>query len=268
MTADHDAPGAAGPPTVLTEDRGEVRVLSLNRPHRRNAIDLQLRIDLAQAVEEADRDAHVRAVVLTGNGRTFCAGGDISTMHGVDERAARDRTDAAQRVTRALTCAATPVVAAVEGTAFGAGMALALACDRVIAARDARFGTAFTRVGLAGDMGITFTLPARVGIARARQLLMLPTELTGTDALDLGLVDGLAEPGEALTAALADAQRLADGPPLALATVKRAMAAPAADIETALQREADAQVRLFASEDLAEGAIAFAERRAPRFTGH
>lgn len=252
---------------VLIEDAGPVRTVTLNRPDKRNAIDLELRVVLAEALEHSMASDRVGAVVLTGAGGSFCAGGDIATMRQMDEEESRPRAEAAQRVIRAIWDGAKPVVAAVEGYAFGAGTALALACDRVVAARDATFSTAFTGVGLAGDMGIFASLPARIGQARARQLMLLPERLSGEQAERTGLVDAITEPGEALSTACADAERIAAGPPLALAGIKAMFNNWPADQREVLDSEIELQVRLFASADLGEGAAAFAERRKPVFQG-
>lgn len=254
-------------PCVLTEDRGAVRIVTLNRPHKRNAIDLELRVVLAEALEAAMADGDVRVVVLTGAGGSFCAGGDISTMHQMDEPESRPRAEAAQRVIKAIWNGPKPVVAAVEGYAFGAGTALAIACDRVVTARDATFSTAFTGVGLAGDMGIFASLPGRLGPARARQLMLLPCKLSGAEAAEAGLADAVADSGAALANALSDGERIANGPPLALAEIKDMFSRWPANPREVLDREVELQVRLFASDDLAEGAAAFAERRAPVFRG-
>ncbi|MFJ9562850.1 enoyl-CoA hydratase/isomerase family protein [Streptomyces fuscichromogenes] len=255
------------PRSVLVEDRGPVRVLTLNRPGRHNAIDLELRVVLAEAVEEAMGRERVRALVLTGAGRSFCSGGDISTMRRQPAAEARPRAVAAQRVIRALWEGPKPVVAAVEGFAFGAGAALALACDRVVAAADATFSTAFTGVGLAGDMGVFASLPARIGPAKARQLLMLPRRIGGTEAFELGLADAVTEPGGALAAALADAERLAAGPPLALAAVKHTLNRPPGPPGAVLDHEIDVQTGLFDTADFAEGVAAFHDRRPAVFRG-
>ena len=162
----------AGP--VLVDDDAAVRTVTLNRPHKRNAIDIELRIALAEAIESADGDPAIRVIIVTGAGSVFCSGGDISTMQRMPPQRALERIDLAQRVIRAIWKTPKPVLAAVEGSAYGAGTALAAACDRVVAARDATFATTFTNVGLAGDMGTFASLPARVGAARARQMLMLP----------------------------------------------------------------------------------------------
>jgi enoyl-CoA hydratase/carnithine racemase len=158
------------------------------------------------------------------------------------------------------------VLAAVEGSAYGAGTALAAACDRVVAARDARFATTFTNVGLAGDMGVSVSLPARVGIARARQMLMLGAPISAAEALSAGLVDALAEPGAALAAARGDAERLAAGPTRALGVIKAMLAAaPGMNPFDALDQEAAYQATLFDTDDFAEGITAFQQKRRPVF---
>ncbi|WP_299574854.1 enoyl-CoA hydratase-related protein [uncultured Williamsia sp.] len=252
---------------VLTADDGVVRVITLNRPHVRNAIDIPLRVALADAIETAMADRSIRAIVLTGSGGTFCSGGDIATMERMPPEHSRPRAEAAQRVIRAIWTGPTPVVAAVEGAAFGAGTALALACDRVVASTDSIFGTTFTGVGLAGDMGIFSSLPDRVGPAAARQLLMFPRRVRGDEAERIGLVDATSEPGQALTQAMSDARRMAAGPPLALRTIKSILGGPRRDRLDVLDIEIDHQVRLFDSEDFGEGAAAFVARRQPTFTG-
>jgi 2-(1,2-epoxy-1,2-dihydrophenyl)acetyl-CoA isomerase len=251
---------ATGP--VLTEKIGAVAVVTLNRPDKLNAIDMPLRLALADAIEAADRDTSVRAVVLTGAGKAFCSGGDITSMERMAPEEALERAQLAQRVIRAIWSTDKPVIAAVEGAAYGAGAALAAACDRVVAARDTRFATTFTSVGLAGDMGAYVSLPARVGVARARQMLMLPKPIPAEEALSIGLVDALAEPGAALAAALQDASRLAAAPARALGVIKSLLAvAPGLSPFNVLDREAAHQAALFGSDDFAEGIAAFREKR-------
>ena len=248
--------------TVLVDDDAAVRTITLNRPEKRNAIDIETRIALAEAIEAADSDPAVRAVIVTGAGPAFCSGGDISTMARMPAADARERIEMAQRVIRAIWATPKPVLAAVEGSAYGAGTALAAACDRVVAARDATFATTFTNVGLAGDMGIFVSLPARIGAARARQMLLLPEPATAPAAFEIGLVDSIVEPGQALASARKDARRLAAGPSRAYEVIKALIAEPGTiDPFVLLDREAEWQAELFDTDDFAKGIAAFLEKR-------
>lgn len=250
-------------PVVRAENRDRTRVLWLNRPAKRNAIDMALRVLLAEQLELAMADDAVRVIVLVGAGGTFSSGGDISTMQRMGPDEAAPRAEATQRVIRAIWSGSKPVISAVEGSAYGAGLSLAIACDLVVAADDARFSTAFMGVGLAGDMGVFGSLPARVGSQQARRLMLLPRVLSGTEAGAMGMVDRVVGSGSALDVALELAVSIGDAPPLAIAAMKRLLGVP---IEL-LDREAAEQVALFGTEDFGEGAAAFEARRKPTFRG-
>ena len=258
-------PVPAEPDSIRVSDEGAIRLITLNRPQVKNAINLPLRFALAEALERADADPGVRVIVLTGADGAFCSGGDISTMQRQPRHETTARAQAAQRIIRALWHTPKPVVAAVEGPAYGAGTALALACDRVVAADDATFATTFTGVGLAGDMGIFASLPARVGAPRARQMLMMGTRIKGAEAGSIGLVDRVVDPGQALAAALKDAAVLAAGPPLALGVIKQMLSGEPRHPLAVLDLEVRNQTMLWDSDDFAEGVSAFADKRRPVF---
>jgi enoyl-CoA hydratase/carnithine racemase len=250
---------------VLEETRaGAVAILTMRATERRNALSNALRVALADHIEALAADAAVRAVVLTGAGGHFCAGGDLSDMHATDMAAARERLDRLQRLARLLLGMRQPVVAAVEGWAAGAGLSLMLCCDIVVAAADAQFAASFVRVGLAADLGLLHTLPARVGEGRARQMLLTGGAVDAATAERIGLVNEVVPAGTAMTAALASAQRLAAQAPLAIAAMKAQMAG---GLEAVLAWEREVQPRLLLTADHAEGKAAFFAKRAPAFSG-
>jgi 2-(1,2-epoxy-1,2-dihydrophenyl)acetyl-CoA isomerase len=250
---------------VRVGDDGPVRTVVLDRPGYHNALDLKIRPILTDLLVAADHDPAVRAIVITGANQTFCAGGDLTIMARLRPAESRPRLEAAQAIVLAIAGGSTPVVAAVEGAAFGAGLGLALACDRVVAGSGARFSAAFTRVGLACDLGLTWTLPQRVGVARARQMMMAGDQVDAHGALAMGLVDEVVPEGTALAVAQSYAAKLADGPPRALALLKEAFWQPALDLPAALAAEVDIQVKLCDTDDYAEGIAAIRERRSPLF---
>ena len=253
--------------SLLSERRGAICLLTFNEPQRRNALSLSLRELLHDQLAAAMEDPEVRAIVITGADQTFCAGGDLRSMEGVTPPAARDRLRRAHRLVRLIVRGNKPVIAAVEGDAAGAGLALAAVCDLVVAAENARFTAAFDRVGLMPDLGALWSVPARVGTSATRRLLLLGETFDGTAAAACGLADRVAGPGDALNEALAIAERLAKGAPLAIASVKALLARAPQTLDALLDSEAEAQAVLFGSEDFVEGRNAFLEKRKPRFSG-
>lgn len=249
---------------LLVEDRGPVRILTLDRPERRNALDQDDRLALLAALRTAEREA--RATVLTGTAPIFCAGGDIASMS-TDPVVGRRRLDLVNEVARQLVTGATPVVVAVEGGAYGLGLALACAGDLVVAGRSARFAASFARIGLAPDTGLSWTLPQRVGRALTRRLLLTAATLEADDALDVGLVDELVDDGKALDRAVDLAAGLAELSAPMVASVRGLLAQPDQSLEGVLAAEARAQLALFTTGEFAEGRAAFLERRAPDFVG-
>jgi 2-(1,2-epoxy-1,2-dihydrophenyl)acetyl-CoA isomerase len=250
---------------ILVERKGRIVTLTLNNPDKMNAFSQAMRDRLSEVLRELNADTECRAIVLTGSGTHFSAGADLSGFKETSVAQCRVRLRRGGAVLmREMISGAKPLIAAIEGNAYGAGLALACACDHVVAARSAKFCCAFTRVGFLPDMGLMFSLPNRVGMTRARQLIALADVIDAERAERLGLVDDLSETGGALAAALALAERYADGPPMAFEAVKGVFAR---GLDAMIQAEIDLQPMLWLSNDHREGKQAFAERRRPKFTG-
>ncbi|MFF4240849.1 enoyl-CoA hydratase/isomerase family protein [Actinomadura geliboluensis] len=252
---------------VTVTDRGAARVLTLNRPEARNAVDLPTRERLLAELRRAADDPAVRAIVLTGAGGTFSAGGDVRSMEGAAPDDVRARLAPLHEAVRLIATCGTPVIAAVEGAAAGLGVSLAAVCDHVVAAEDARFVAAFGKVGLVADGGLLWTLPRRVGMGRAKEMLVFGRTVPAPRAYEIGLADSLAPPGGALDAALGLAAESAALAPLSVAAAKQLLARTDLDPDGLLEAEMEEQTALFGSADFAEGRAAFAARRPPRFEG-
>jgi 2-(1,2-epoxy-1,2-dihydrophenyl)acetyl-CoA isomerase len=246
-----------------------VGTITLDRPESLNSLDATLKRELLAALRQADRDASVRAVIVTGAGRAFCAGQDLNERLAPD--AAPLDVEVRERynpIVLAMHGLAKPIVAAVNGVAAGAGASLAFASDLRIAAEGATFVLAFGRIGLIPDSGASWFLPRLIGAARAAELVYLPDPLSAADALRIGLVSRVV-PAEALAAeARSMAARLASGAPRALALTRRAMTRSLeVGLAEALDHEASLQGIAGRTADHAEGLAAFVEKRPPRFRG-
>lgn len=255
--------------TIALEARDGVARLTLNRPAAANALNLQMAKELLAAALHCDETPAIRAVLLTGSGKFFCAGGDLAAF--------ADAGDAMPRLLKELTVhlhaaisrfarMRAPVVAAINGPAAGAGFSLACAADLAIAAESARFTMAYTRAGLTPDGSATYSLPRLLGRRRAMELMLTNRMLTASEALAWGLVNRVT-PDEALgreTEALARA--LAEGPTLAFGGVKRLLLADR-DLETQMELEARAIADAARTADAGQGVRAFREKRTPKFGG-
>jgi 2-(1,2-epoxy-1,2-dihydrophenyl)acetyl-CoA isomerase len=257
-------PRGADPPMLAESRHGATALLTLDYPERRNALAMPMRLSLIDALERLEADRGCRAIVVTGAGGTFSAGGDISGMDARDIAGGRERFRATHRLVRLMVKCSKPIIAAVEGWCVGAGLSLALCCDTVVAAEDARVVAGFGKVGLIADLALLHTLPARIGQGRARQVLLYGEAMGAAEAERIGLIDRVVPRGAALEVAMQRAALFHDAAPLPLALTKAYLAQ---GLDAMLDWERDIQSMLFLSADHAEGKAAFLEKRAPGFRG-
>jgi 2-(1,2-epoxy-1,2-dihydrophenyl)acetyl-CoA isomerase len=257
---------------VLADRSNGVLTLTLNRPETLNALTVESMSLLADRLEDAAADASARAVVITGAGPAFSAGGDIGFLqeiHGMPPERIRSVVYGTfQRVTRVIRTMDKPVIAAVNGAAVGAGCEIAVACDFRIASDKARFGEVWIKIGCVPALGGMFLLPRIVGLARATELILTGEIIDAREALRIGLVTKVVMPPDLAPAAEELALRLAHGPAQAIAAAKTALnrgidGTFAGELEATLEQ----QLACFRTADFAEGVRALAEHREPRFTG-
>ena len=246
---------------VSTEDAGDgVRVVTLNRPHRLNAITPELLEDLIAALQAADRDPAVRALVLTGAGRAFCAGDDLKEFgsQSKDEATTRAYIERIQDVTRAMLLGDTPVIGAVRGWAVGGGLEWMINCDFAIAAEGTRFFFPEIALGVFVTGGVTELLPRLVGLQRARELIMLGEHFDAAQARDWGLLSKVVPDAQLMPEALALARRIAALPPGPVRDLRRILARRSGGaLEIAMAAETEATIRGFLDPETAKRAAAF-----------
>lgn len=259
-------------PSVLFEVREGYALVTLNRPDRLNSFNPEMHERLRESLAEVKRREDIRALLLTGAGRGFCAGQDLGDRVVAPGGEAPDLGHTIgtyyNPLVRTLRNLEKPVVCAVNGVAAGAGANIALACDIVLAARSASFIQAFSKIGLMPDSGGTYFLPRLVGTARALGLAMLGEKLSAEEAERIGLIWKCVEDAQLIDEAGALAARFANGPTKAFGAIKEALyASPQNSLDAQLNFERDVQRELGRTADYREGVGAFAEKRAPKFQG-
>ena len=259
--------------SILYEESGAVAVVTLNRPAALNSFTREMHQSLRRALDRAEAAPHIRALVLTGAGRGFCAGLDLSELDFTPGPGLLERADpgpvierAFNPTTRRLINVRVPTVCAVNGVAAGAGASVAMACDITIAAPGASFIQAFSKIGLVPDSGGTWLLPQRVGLARAMALCLTGDKLSAQDAKAMGMIWDVAD--DALAAAMALAGRLAAMPTRALVATRHLLrGAHTHSLDEQLDLERDVQSRLGFTHDYIEGVMAFLQKRPAQFRG-
>ena len=263
----------AGAAEVLYERRGRVALVTLHRPDALNALSVEMGPALADAFQRAAQDDEVGAVVVTGAGRAFSAGGDIAFMKSVVDRGGKFEdfeplVGGGPGVVRAILACEKPVIAAVNGAAAGGGMGVALVCDLRWCSDRARFSQAFVKLGLHPDWGSLHALPRLVGASRALELMWTGELIDAAEALRIGLVSRVIPGDQLLPETLAFAERLASGPGFAIREIKRSVReALGYTLDQALARELESQERCWKTKDAREGITSFLEKREPRFEG-
>jgi enoyl-CoA hydratase/carnithine racemase len=261
---------------LLCEILDRVALITLNRPEARNALSDRLTPALRRIIKQCGDDPEVGALLITGAGNAFCAGGDVKAMGNnsnktemsFEERVADLRVKQ-RTLTGALVAVRKPTVAALPGPAAGAGLALALACDMRIAAESAIMSTGYARIGLTGDYGVAWLLTRLVGTSRARELMFLSERIDARRCETLGLVNRVVPDAELRDTTFAIAKSLAEGPSIALACIKDNLDhAMTSDFLESMDQEAENMVRSARTTDHKEAVRAFVEKRKPAFAGH
>lgn len=255
---------------VLVTRTGRTTVIALNRPEARNALTKAVLGRITGALDEASADETIRCVVLTGNGGHFCAGADLRRTLAEDPALFDDLEsymDTFHGVIHAIVRCPKPMIAALDGAAVGFGADMALACDLRVATTRAYVQEKFVNIALMPDGGGTFWLPRLIGTARALKAMLLSDKLEAQVLDELGVLAACVAPDDLMATTMELAGRLEKGPPLAIAAIKQAVYASLGDLEAALRREREGQLRLLRSQDVIEGVMAWTQKREPEFKG-
>jgi len=249
-------------------DSGQITTIRLENPPL-NLVTVELTRSLDRALAAVESDPDVRCVILTGTGeRAFCAGSDVKEFESLQGRVGEGKLLLEKAVYRRIALLPVPTIAAIQADALGGGLELALCCDLRVADERAKLGLPEVRLGVMPGSGGTQRLPRIVGIAKAKELILMGEIISASAALEIGLVNRVAAAGQALDEAMKMAETIAERGPLAVREAKQALdLAGDVPLDEGLARELDASERIFASRDMLEGAQAFFEKRAPRFTG-
>ncbi len=257
--------------TILVDVDGPVARITLNRPESANGLTLSMSRELLQASIRCDEDPSVRAIVLTGAGKLFCAGGDLESFSKFGDglgAALKEMTVYLHGAISRLARGDAPVIVAVNGTAAGAGMSLAVAGDLAIASESAKFTMAYTAAGLSPDGSSTFFLPRLIGVRRTQELMLTNRRLSAAEALEWGLINQVVGESEVLKEAEELAHKLAEGPTRSFGIVKKLLATSFSEtLETQMEFEASGIAASAMTEDGQEGIRAFLEKRQPAFKG-
>jgi enoyl-CoA hydratase/carnithine racemase len=246
---------------------GSIAVMTLNNPKRLNAFNWAMRVAMYERLLEIEANDSCRAIVLTGAGGNLCAGGDISEMQHREIIEGRMRMDLPTRIFKLLVNGLKPFLCAVEGNAAGAGVSFVAASDYAVAASDAKFSCAFIKVGLMPDVGAIWSLPRKVGHRKAMELCAFAEPFDAQAALNMQLINRICEPGHALEQTLLAAEKFARTPAVAMALMKSALNTGNDTVDAAIATEVNYQSILQNTQDFAEAAQAFAQKRKPNFTG-
>lgn len=259
--------------TIQSEMDGHVCTLTLNRPERLNALTTDVANELKEAIKGALKNG-VRAIVLTGAGRSFCAGGDLREMQELAGREGKvdaffdEPLQVLNELVLLIRNAPVPIIAAVNGVASGGGCNLALACDLVVAAESAKFNQAFIKIGLTPDIGGSFILPRLIGWKRAAELMFTGDMVNARSAYQMGMINSVVSDAELMAHVRSLAEKLASAPTAAIGRIKRLLESSAVnDYESQLEIERKTQIESGQTKDFVEGVAAFLEKRPPRFTG-